>query len=232
MSPLVAETLQRLRALADPERARFGAGYHPTVALVLGVSAPGIQGVARPLRDRLVGATAPVVVDLASALIDTDVFEARQVATLLLSSHKATRAGLDLDTVVTLGQGMDNWVSVDTFGTLVVGAAVRRGTVTVDHLLDWTRSSDLWWRRCALVATTGWNKRSYGGRGEVDGTLRVCAALVADREDLIVKALSWALRELVLWDPARVRAFLDAQPVAARVRREVGNKLRTGLKRG
>jgi 3-methyladenine DNA glycosylase AlkD len=41
---------------------------------------------------------------------------------------------------------------------------------------------------------------------------------VADREDLVVKALSWALRALARRDPA------------ARVIREVENKLTTGRK--
>jgi hypothetical protein len=48
----------------------------------------------------------------------------------------------------------------------------------------------------------------------------------------VVKALSWALRELVVWDPAAVRGFLDdhGDAVAARVRREVTTKLETGRK--
>jgi 3-methyladenine DNA glycosylase AlkD len=49
---------------------------------------------------------------------------------------------------------------------------------------------------------------------------------------MVVKALSWALRELGRQDAAPVRAFLDRHDgaLAPRVKREVGNKLRTGLK--
>jgi len=56
--------------------------------------------------------------------------------------------------------------------------------------------------------------------------------LAADYDDMVVKALSWALRELVPHDPHAVQAFLDehAKVLAAQVKREVGNKLRTGLK--
>ena len=44
--------------------------------------------------------------------------------------------------------------------------------------------------------------------------------------------ISWALRELVVHDPEAVRAFLEEHndDVSARVRREVDNKLTTGLK--
>ena len=54
--------------------------------------------------------------------------------------------------------------------------------------------------------------------------------LAADGDDMVVKAMSWALRELAKRDPRAVRDFLAAQPVAARVAREVRNKLTTGLK--
>jgi len=47
-----------------------------------------------------------------------------------------------------------------------------------------------------------------------------------------VKAMSWALRELVQHDPKAVRGFLakHEDALAARVKREVRNKLTTGLK--
>jgi hypothetical protein len=48
----------------------------------------------------------------------------------------------------------------------------------------------------------------------------------------LVKALSWALRELVRWDPAAVKGFVDehAAELHPRVRREVAAKLATGRK--
>jgi 3-methyladenine DNA glycosylase AlkD len=56
--------------------------------------------------------------------------------------------------------------------------------------------------------------------------------LAADHEDMVVKALSWALRELVYFDPQSVEGFVKEyeQVLAGRVKREVSSKLRTGLK--
>jgi len=50
---------------------------------------------------------------------------------------------------------------------------------------------------------------------------------------MVVKGLSWSLRELVVWDPEAVRGFLDAhrEVLAPRVTREVRSKLETGRKR-
>jgi 3-methyladenine DNA glycosylase AlkD len=58
------------------------------------------------------------------------------------------------------------------------------------------------------------------------------AIFLRDRDDMVVKAMSWALRELAKKEPARVDAYLakNGELLAPRVLREVRNKLRTGLK--
>ena len=74
--------------------------------------------------------------------------------------------------------------------------------------------------------------RSRGGRGDVPRTLKVCRLLVDDHEDMVEKALSWALRELVVHDAGVVKDFIAEHQarLESRVKREVGNKVRTGLK--
>ena len=56
--------------------------------------------------------------------------------------------------------------------------------------------------------------------------------MVRDHDDMVVKAMSWALRALVAHDPDAVGQFLDEHEelLAARIKREVRNKLSTGLK--
>jgi 3-methyladenine DNA glycosylase AlkD len=82
------------------------------------------------------------------------------------------------------------------------------------------------------VSTVALNVRSHGGTGDTGRTLAVCEMLVDDPDDMVYKALSWALRELVVHDPQAVRAFLEQHDavLAAQVKREVINKLETGLK--
>ena len=86
----------------------------------------------------------------------------------------------------------------------------------------------------ALATTTVLNTKSRGAFGDIDRTLLICGELADDRDDMVVKAESWALRALAPWDPAAFVAFLERHDVrlAARVKREVGNKLRTGRKSG
>ena len=83
-----------------------------------------------------------------------------------------------------------------------------------------------------MVCTVALNVRARGGRGDVARTLAICRHVVRDRDDMVVKALSWALRSAVEWDRAAVSGFLreHQHALAGRIKREVANKLRTGRK--
>ena len=83
-----------------------------------------------------------------------------------------------------------------------------------------------------MVSTVALNIRTHGGRGDSQRTLHICRLLANDHEDMVVKALSWALRALVEQDPNSVEEFLSEYEVvlAVRVKHEVRNKLSSGLK--
>jgi 3-methyladenine DNA glycosylase AlkD len=154
------------------------------------------------------------------------------VAYELVYHHRAALAMLTRDRVELFGAGLDSWGAVDAFGRYISGPAWLRQLIADEVIECWSESPDRWWRRVALVSTVPLNLRAAGGTGDQRRTLAVCARLVDDRDDMVVKALSWALRELVIWDAEAVRAFVDQHDgrLAARVRREVTNKLTTGLK--
>ena len=71
-----------------------------------------------------------------------------------------------------------------------------------------------------------------GDKASLNGSVRVCTRLVRERDDMIVKALSWALREIARRDAARARRFLKDHRagLAPQVTREVTNKIVTGRK--
>jgi hypothetical protein len=150
----------------------------------------------------------------------------------LVYAHKPTLRSLDVAAVEALGQGIASWQQTDAFGMIVAGPAWLHGRIADADVGRWAKSEDLWWRRAALVATTGLNNKSRGGRGDAPRTLAIVEMLIDDREDMIVKAVSWALRMLAPWQPQAVRAFMatHGDRLAPRVRREVRNKLETGYK--
>ena len=187
-----------------------------------------IRRIRRQFSERLRGAPAGEVLALAQSLVELQ----RWVAYELIYHHPSGLSVLDIEQVERLGRGIDTWGAVDAFGRYISGPAWQQGLIPDDAVHRWAQSEDRWWRRAALVSTVPLNLRSAGGKGDTKRTLEVCRRLASDRDDMVVKALSWALRALVVRDPDAVRAFLHAHgdELAARVRREVDNKLETGLK--
>jgi 3-methyladenine DNA glycosylase AlkD len=189
-----------------------------------------MRAIRRKYAHALKHASPDFMLQLASRLLEMDDY--RWVAYELIQGHRAAFERLGAAELEGLGQGINSWWTVDAFARTLFGPAWRDGQVSDTTILAWAHSSDRWWRRAALVSTVALNMRSYGGRGDVPRTLQVCRALVHDHDDMIVKAMSWALRELVVHDAEAVRAFLDEYDavLAARVKREVKNKVQTGLK--
>lgn len=172
------------------------------------------------------------VVTLALRLLRRGGIGRRVVACELVHCHRAALRSLRARDLNEFGRGLDGWGPVDVFACYLAGPAWREGQVSDALVRRWARSRDRWWRRAALVSTVPLNNRARGGRGDTTRTLAICELLLADRDDMIVKAMSWALRELAKRDPGAARRFLAAhrETLAARVVREVGNKLATGLK--
>ena len=156
----------------------------------------------------------------------------RFVACELVLNHKPAMESINQAEVERLGRGMAHWGDVDSFACLIAGPAWRAGRIPDRVIRAWAHSDDWCWRRAALVSTVPLNSRVQGGTGDTKRTLAICRTLIADRHDLVVKALSWALRALAKRDPESVQHFLSAHrnELAPRVIREVNNKLATGLK--
>ena len=186
---------------------------------------PSIRAVRRDWSAKLKAASPVEVIAFAQAYERAAGQGGKWVAYELIRFHKGAFAAMGEGEVADFATRVSSWGGVDAFGTILAGPVWANGRVS-DSLVDgWSRSPDRWLRRLALVATVG-------GRIEAARALPLCRQLVGDRDDMVEKALSWALRELSRRDRAAVEAFLadaDAQ-LAARVKREVRHKLATGLK--
>jgi 3-methyladenine DNA glycosylase AlkD len=179
-------------------------------------------------------ATAPprAIVPISLTLLGESDFLFRFIAYELITHHRAAMRSLSAKDLKRLGRGIDSWYAVDAFALYLSGPAWREKQVPDRLVRAWARSPDRWWRRAALVSTVPLNTKSRGGRGDAIRTLALCRMLLSDLDDMVVKAMSWALRELAKRDPASVRQFVaeHKKVLAKRVLREVRNKLKTGLK--
>ena len=210
---LAEEIIERVRALEDAKT-------------------ENVRAVRRDFSKRLKNAAPHVVVELAYLLLQEQKFMFRFVAYELLRYHPAAFNQLRAWDLQRFSVGLDRWESVDTFALYLAGPLWRDRRIADELVHNWARSKDHWWRRVALVCTVPLNNKTQGGEGDPSRTLKICHLLARDRDPMVVKAISWALRELAKRDPKTVRAYLAAnkQSLAPRALREVQNKLKTGLK--
>jgi len=206
---IVVRTLAELRAL--PQR-----------------KVPPVRAIRKALSAQLRAVGARDVVAIGAALARE---EPRWLGYEVVTRHRAALASLTLRDIERMAI-LDSWYAVDAFGLYIGGPAWRDGQIGIVAVKRWAKSGDFWWRRAALVSTVPLNQKSHGNGYRTDDTLAICALLIDDRQDMVVKALSWALRVLASRDPKAVRAFLDAHAgrLAARVKRETNTKLVTGTK--
>lgn len=154
--------------------------------------------------------------------------EQKWVAYELIRHHPRAFAAIDVAEIEDFAARTASWYAVDGLGTILTGALWAKGQLP-DALFDaWSGSENRWLRRAALVATVGRN----AVQPDPERTFALCLRLAEDRDDMVEKAVSWALRWLAQKDRAVVDAFWDTQAerFRARVRREVSRKLTTGRK--
>lgn len=151
----------------------------------------------------------------------------------LVHNHAGAMLELNVGNLELLGEGVNSWEATDSFACYLSGPSWRNRLIRDSSIHKWAKSPDRWWRRVAVVSTVPLNNTARGGTGDAVRTLALCDLLVSDRDDMVVKAMSWALRELSQKCSAEVTAYIDVnrRVLAPRVVREVESKLATGLKR-
>lgn len=231
---IVKTIIQDLTKFADTERKKMIAGNHPTSMKVIGLKVPNQRKVIEEWRNILLPFTKKKWIELAIELVNTDILECQQVAFEFLWKNKKALQALTPEQIFALGKTLDNWVSVDMYCLCITGYSWRTGILEDSVIENWAKDESRWIRRTGLVSTVPLNLRSRGGKGDVERTLRICKLLVSDFDDMIVKAMSWALRELSKSDKQAVIQFLEEnqEKLHSRVKREVETKLRTGKKNG
>ena len=205
----LADAQAALRAHANPDVARVlqrffktGPGQYGEGDVFLGVKVPPVRALAKrcsdlPLADVL-------------RLLRSRFHEERLLALLVLVGQYArgddTRRQHVYDLYLANTAYINNWDLVDTSAHFIVGPhlAGRPGT-TPAPLLKLARSASVWERRIAIIATFHFIRHR-----EFAATLRVAKLLLADKHDLIHKAVGWMLREVGNRDVAVLGHFLDA----------------------
>jgi len=202
---MVSNELQkRLKALGDPRVAEASRRFFKTGPGEYG-EGDRFRGIRVPVLRSLAKEFQAVTVPDAGRLLGSAFHEDRLLALLILV-RLYTRGDETLrEEIYRLylknARCINNWDLVDSSAEHIVGAFLwDRSRAPLGRL---ARSSDLWERRIAVMATFHFIKR-----GEFGETLAVARMLLSDREDLIHKAVGWMLREVGKRDPEAEEEFL------------------------
>ncbi len=189
---------------------------------------PHMRGLRKAWSAKLRPADAGEVIAVAQAHERAAPQEGKWVAYELIRHHKGAFDAVTGAEIEDFAGRIASWYATDAFGTILSGPLWAKGRLPDAMFEAWSRSESRWLRRSALVATVGLN----ASRPDPARTFPLCLRLAADRDDMVEKAASWALRYLSQKDRDAVWAFMEEHggKFGARVRREVRNKLSTGLK--
>ncbi|MEK7184207.1 MAG: DNA alkylation repair protein [Patescibacteria group bacterium] len=202
-----------LAALATPERAKASAWFFKTGPGQYGEGDQFI-GVSVPQQRTVVRQFEKLAFQDIEKLLVSPIHEHRLTATLILvrqfgQAKKDSAQQLKIvEFYLQHLHGINNWDIVDSSASYILGdyylARPEQNAEWQKLLRKLVRSPVVWERRVAVLAAGAFIRV-----GIFDDTLELAELLVADKHDLIHKAVGWMLREVGKKDEKVLRQFLD-----------------------
>jgi len=193
-----------LHQFSSKEKARVLQGFFKTGPgeygegdVFLGVVVPDIRRVAKEFQGAPLGEV--------MALLNSGIHEERLLALLMLVHEYANGDGPHKKKIYSLylrnTKYINNWDLVDLTAPNIVGAHLSDKSRKPLYTL--ARSTDLWKRRIAILATFHFIKQN-----DFTDALTIAGMLLEDEHDLLHKAVGWMLREIGKRDLAAEERFL------------------------
>jgi len=193
-----------LKDKCDLERAfilqgffKTGPGEYAEGDIFVGVTVPEIRKIAKEYSD----------LDLyhTEILLESLIHEERMAALLILVDKFKKGEESEREKIFSLylknTKYINNWDLVDLTAPNIVGVFLEDKDKSI--LYKMAESKSLWDRRIAIMATF-----TFIRRNKYNDALKISKMLLADKEDLIHKAVGWMLREIGKRDMAVEEEFL------------------------
>ncbi len=104
------------------------------------------------------------------------------------------------------GNHSANWATTDTICGMLIGPLLVQHPKLAPRLRAWSRDRNMWVRRASVVGLIALARKGQA----LDLLYANAKTLHADKEDLIQKAVGWALREAGKTDMPRLERYLRA----------------------
>jgi len=200
------ELKRDLRKHKDSECAKIMQGYFKTGPgeygegdIFLGLKVGKIRSIAKKYKDASFLTM--------KELLASKIHEQRVVAVIILI-YKFEKADLKEKNKVYKFylkniSGINNWDLVDISCHKIIGAYLSITDSSREILYKFAKSNNLWKKRISIITTFYFIRKS-----DFKDSLKIAKILLNDKEDLIHKAVGWALREIGKKDLAVEENFL------------------------
>lgn len=176
---------------------KTGPGEYGEGDIFIGVKIPEIRQVAKEHVD--------ISLKECGQLISSKIHEERMLALLILIQKFAKAHETEKSKIYQFYMGnlkyINNWDLVDLSAPHIVGAYLLKRSKKELHIL--AKSNNLWERRIAIISTFTFIKSN-----QFSETKKISKMLLADKEDLMHKAVGWMLREVGKRDMKTEEEFL------------------------
>jgi 3-methyladenine DNA glycosylase AlkD len=104
------------------------------------------------------------------------------------------------------GNHSTNWATTDTICGMLIGPLLVRHPELAPQMRAWSTHRNMWVRRASIVGLLP----AVRARGQIELVYEIAKRLHPDPNDLIHKAVGWALREAGKIDQGRLERYLRA----------------------
>ena len=190
---MIVKNIQRkLQQLGSKEKVKVsqrffktGPGEYGEGDVFIGVRVPDLRKLAKEYQS--------ITIKEVKQLLKYAIHEERQLALLMLvnkysKGNETVKKGI-YELYLQYTQFINNWDLVDVSAHHIIGAFLL--DKSKEPLFRLAKSRNLWERRIAIVSTFHFIKHN-----KYTATLKIAKILLADKEDLIHKAVGWMLREV------------------------------------
>jgi 3-methyladenine DNA glycosylase AlkD len=209
---LHAEIVRQLEQLvesgaASEKRLKWFTMQHKTPGVTaFGISTPAVRKLIRGFRKEFGQLDLEGKFALATLLYQSGNFEQATMGDTLVEMALPTLTPNRFDLLDRVVGCFNNWASVDWlclhgFQSLLL----EHREEVMDLLREWNRSENPWKRRASVLAFV----RKIGSSGEfTDEALELCGNLIWDQEEIVQKAVGWALKDSLPGARGRVLDYI------------------------
>lgn len=204
---LYSKIIQALKDNANKEIAKIDKFYHKKEGYKsYGLRIPTVKEIIKQFKPAFERLAFAERMSLAQRLYKSGFAEEGRIANFLLSLSIHELTPKDFGKIDKMANCFNNWDEVDDFSLNVAQPLLQKyPKETLRLLRKWNKSKNVWKRRASVVAFV----RKIGESGRfTDDALKLCDNLIWDEEDLVRKAVGWALKDVMKGDKEKVLNYV------------------------